>query len=351
MEFTGERFIPDCGLEAEIELEHLQRYLSVQDIVAGKRVLDVASGAGYGTALLAERADYAFGIDIDLEAVTFARSRYNAANLEYCQSTLAALPFPDDSFDAVVSFETIEHVTDDLHKKFLEEILRVLVPAGFLVISTPDKHIYSELAGYQNEFHLREYYRQEFNDFLKRFFPNVYLLDQLQELAYTLTDNKADFCKVLRRKSSSLTGKYIIALCGCQEIPDPGKIGSVIFDTEDAYQKKIDRIIELQGEIVEKNQNIADVLKMIHDRDAKIAEIASELTQIKKRLFAQVEQKREKVAELEAKEHEIANLQIELNTMREKVDSLSASLSHIYSTKAWWIIQRAYQLKNKIWPL
>lgn len=350
MEFTGERFIPDCGLESEIELEHLQRYLSVQDIVAGKRVLDVASGAGYGTALLAERAARACGTDIDSETVAFAKNHYKAPNLEYCQGSLVALPFPAGSFDAVVSFETIEHIPGDLHQKFMDEVLRVLSPDGFLVISTPDKHIYSELVDYKNEFHLKEYYRQEFNDFLKQFFPNVYLLEQFQELAYTLTDNKADVCRVLRRNSHSLAGKYIVALCGRQDIPDPGEIGSVIFDAEGSYQKKIDRIIELQGEIVEKNQNIADNWDKIHARDDIIERLNTELACQKEELAAHPEQNIVRDKELENKNQKIAGLESEIRASQKKVNELSKSLSHIQATKAWKIIQKLYWLKNKILP-
>ncbi|VAW34061.1 hypothetical protein MNBD_DELTA03-1869, partial [hydrothermal vent metagenome] len=241
MDFTGERFIPGYGLAAEIELEHLQRYFAAQEIVTGRRVLDIASGAGYGSALLAERAAYVCGADIDYEAAAFARERYKAkaGNLDYLQASIGSLPFAAASFEAVISFETIEHVPAGLHEDFMREVLRVLTPDGFLLISTPDKYIYSELRDYKNKFHVKEFYRPEFEAFLGRFFPNIRLLDQLQELSFILTDNKAESCQVRRPENKSLAGKYIIALCGRQEIPDPARLGSVIFDNADSYQKKI----------------------------------------------------------------------------------------------------------------
>jgi len=351
MEFTGERFIPDCGLGAEIELEHLQRYLSVQDIVAGKRVLDVASGAGYGTALLAERAAWVCGTDIDYETVAFAKNNYKAKNLEYCQGSLVALPFPTASFDVVVSFETIEHIPDNLHKKFLDEVIRVLAPDGFLVISTPDKHIYSELADYKNEFHLKEYYRQEFNDFLRQFFHNVTLLEQFQELAYTLTDSKADCCRVLRRTSSSIPGKYLIAICGRQELPDSAGISSIIFDTEGRYQQKVNRVVELQGEIVEKNGNIADCWSMIHERDDIIKHMKVRQEQNEQQIAILEEKLADSTVGLAKKDAEIYRLQGQLSESLEKVQTISSSLDHINSTRAWKIIQKIYWLKNKLWPL
>jgi SAM-dependent methyltransferase len=350
MKFTGERFIPDCGLESEIVLEHLQRYLAAQDIVADKKILDVASGAGYGTAILAGKSAYVCGLDIDREAVEFARGKYKAANLRYLQGSIVDLPFADESFDVVVSFETIEHVGEDLHGKFMDEVARVLKPDGFLIISTPDKHIYSELTNYNNEFHLKEYYRQEFYDFLRQFFPKVALLDQFQELAYTLTDSKADCCRILRRDSSQIPAKYVIAICGRQDLPDYSGMSSIIFDTERRYQQKVDRVVELQGEIVEKNGNIADCWDMIHERDDVIGHMKVRQDQNEKQILS-LEKRLAGASEgLSEKEDEVCRLQRQLSEALGEMPKKSASLEHIHSTRAWRIIQKIYWFKNKLWP-
>lgn len=334
MDFTGERFIPGRGLEVEVELEHLQRYFAAQEIVAGRRVLDIASGAGYGSALLAERAACVRGADIDYEAVSFARDHYKAGNLDYLQCSMDALPFASRSFEAVVSFETIEHVPASVHDEFMREVLRVLTPDGFLLISTPDRYIYSEQTGYRNEFHTKEFLRSEFEAFLNRFFPNIRLLDQLQELSFILTDNKAEFCRVRRPENKPLAGKYIIALCGRQAIPDAAKLGSVIFDGGNSYQKKINRILELQDEIVEKNQSIAECWDMIHEREAAIKHINEEAGR--------------QDVKLENKERDIVRLQEKVDRQQRLITELSNLLDHIQSTRAWKIIQKIYRLKNKI---
>ncbi len=334
MDFTGERFIPGCGLEAEIELEHRQRYLAAQEIVAGLRVLDIASGAGYGSALLAERAACVRGADIDYEAVSFARGHYKAGNLDYLQCSMDALPFAAHSFEAVVSFETIEHVPAPVHDDFMREVLRVLTPDGFLLISTPDRYIYSELTDYKNEFHIKEFYRPEFEEFLHRFFPDVRLLDQLQELSFILTDNKAEFCRVRRPENKPLAGKYIVALCGRQAIPDTAALESVIFAGGNSYQKKINRILELQGEIIEKNKDITDCWDMIHERDTAIKNINEEL--------------RRRDVKLGDKECELIRLQEKVERQQRLITELSDSLNHIQATRAWKIIQKLYRLKNKI---
>ncbi len=158
LEFTGERFIP--GTAGEIWHEHWHRYHFARPLVAGLEVLDVACGEGYGSALLARSAATVIGADIAQPAVEHARARYGAIeNLGFRQADCAALPFADASFDAVVSFETIEHIV--AQESFLDEIRRVLRPDGLLVLSCPNKAEYSDRRGVINAFHVRELYRDQ----------------------------------------------------------------------------------------------------------------------------------------------------------------------------------------------
>jgi len=346
MEFTGERFVPDCGLDSEIVVEHLQRYLAVQEVVASKKVLDVASGAGYGSALLAEKAEVVCGLDIDRQAIEFAAQKYRRDNLRYCRGSIVDLPFADNSFEVIVSFETIEHIGEELHERFLEEAVRVLSPDGFMVISTPDRHIYSELPGYHNEFHLKEYYRKEFNDFLSRYFPHVTLLDQFQELTYALTDHETDNLRVLRHGKELISGKYLIAVCGRRGIPDPAGLCNVIFDTDSRFQQKVDRVIELQGEIVEKNGNIADCWDMIHDRDDTIKQLKERQEQERRQLSTLSGKMSAKSASLAAAEDENCRLRERLDELQEKSRKVSAELNHIKNTRSWKFIQKLYWLKS-----
>jgi len=133
-EFTGERYLP--GVVGEIAYEHCHRYAFARRFVAGRRVLDAACGEGYGSALLADVARHVVGVDIDSAVVAGASSRYGGrGNLEFRAASVTTLPLADASVDAVVSFETIEHLEAADQPAMLAEFARVLAPDGILILS------------------------------------------------------------------------------------------------------------------------------------------------------------------------------------------------------------------------
>ncbi|MFN2334207.1 MAG: class I SAM-dependent methyltransferase [Wenzhouxiangellaceae bacterium] len=174
LEFTGERFTPECV--REIYYEHWHRYAWARQLVTGLDVLDCACGEGYGSRLLADSAHSVAGVDLDPASIAHARQRYAAETLSFHQANALELPFDDQRFDCVVSFETLEHLA--AHDALLTEFRRVLKPGGFLLLSSPDRKTYSDETGYNNEFHVRELYRDEFEALLNRHFPNYAIFGQ-----------------------------------------------------------------------------------------------------------------------------------------------------------------------------
>ncbi len=166
MEFTGERFTTDCV--REIWYEHWHRYAFACQLVQGKRVLDLACGEGYGSHLLASRASKVIGIDNASEAIAHASTKYVENNLEYRLGDATQIELADASVDVVVCFETLEHLGEQ--SQMLAEFRRVLTPEGLLVISTPDRRVYSDDAGFDNEFHVKELYKHEFEALLRQEF-------------------------------------------------------------------------------------------------------------------------------------------------------------------------------------
>lgn len=174
LDFTGERFTPECV--REMWLEHYARYAFATRFASGKRVLDCACGEGFGAYLLSATAAQVDAVDLSEAAVAHAARRYVAPNLSFRQANALALPFAAAQFDLVVSFETLEHLVE--HEQLLAEFARVLKPDGILLISTPDKRVYSDLAGYRNEFHPRELYADEFAALLAREFAHTEVYGQ-----------------------------------------------------------------------------------------------------------------------------------------------------------------------------
>ncbi len=141
--------------------EHWHRYHFARNFVRGAAVCDAACGTGYGSALLAADAAEVIGIDCDRGCIETARQRYARENLSFVQGDVLDLPFADDRFDVLVSFETIEHLAE--HQRLMAQFARVLKQDGVLIVSTPDKDQYNPDAPH-NHHHVKELHRQEFLD-------------------------------------------------------------------------------------------------------------------------------------------------------------------------------------------
>lgn len=114
---------------------HVDRYRFASRYVPGKRVLDLACGSGFGSAILAEAgAASVTGVDISEPCVRYARSRYAKAGVEYRQCDGMTFA-PDAPLDIVVSLETIEHVVDA--EGFVRRLTSFLRAGGMLIGSVP----------------------------------------------------------------------------------------------------------------------------------------------------------------------------------------------------------------------
>lgn len=170
--FTGERFLPTCT--GEIAYEHWHRYAFASSFATGRRVLDVASGEGYGAALLSGFASSVSGVDIDADTVRNATAKYSRCdNLQFLQASCTALPFADKSFDLIVSLETIEHIDAEAQNRMIHEFERLLSADGLLFISSPNKAVYSDARGCTNEYHVCELYREDLTRLLSRQFSTL----------------------------------------------------------------------------------------------------------------------------------------------------------------------------------
>ncbi|MGE4070717.1 MAG: class I SAM-dependent methyltransferase [Lysobacterales bacterium] len=287
--FTGERFTPECV--REIWYEHMHRYAYAVDFCRGKRVLDAACGEGYGSALLAQTSASVLGLDVDAAAVAHAQQRYRSRpGLSFMQQDVTALEqLPEASFDVIVSFETLEHVYEQ--ERMLAGFRRLLAPDGVLLISSPDKHTYSDLRDYHNEFHVRELYRAEFEALLQANFAHTRIYCQKLLFQSLLWDpdqppSQARVSTLLADGTVSerpeYQALYFLAVCSAQPLDQLAPAGALHLFGDAAetvyahYNEEIRRIIAAGHRLIAQDREIADLRARLARAEALLAEQAQD---------------------------------------------------------------------------
>jgi ubiquinone/menaquinone biosynthesis C-methylase UbiE len=226
LEFTGERFTPECV--REIWYEHYHRYAFALPLARGKRVLDAACGEGYGSALIAGEAQSVLGLDVSAAAVAHAQSRYGSRGARFEQADVTALDhLPTAGFDLILSFETLEHL--QAQEQMLAGFRRLLSPNGLLLVSTPDKRNYSDLPGFHNEHHVRELYRDEFEQLLAQNFSEVRLYAHkllFQSALWAMDESRSGYAAATLSSDGSISTDltypplYYLAVCANRTLPE-----------------------------------------------------------------------------------------------------------------------------------
>jgi SAM-dependent methyltransferase len=223
-EFTGERVIPGL-VNDDLWAEHFGRYAFAARLAAGKRVLDVGCGAGYGLVELARSARFAVGIDVAREPLDYAFNHYhNFTNVAFLQASASALPFVNQSFELITAFEVIEHLTD--WPRLLAEAKRVLKRSGAFLVSTPNKRYYAESRAEHghNPFHVHEFDYKEFRGALAEFFPlaNVVLQNWSSSIVFSPANPQlsAPDGRVDTTAGEPGDAHFFLAVCSFQEQPE-----------------------------------------------------------------------------------------------------------------------------------
>jgi SAM-dependent methyltransferase len=157
--------------------EHRSRYHFAGSFVAGRDVLDIACGSGFGGPILLDSgARSVVGVDASERAIESARL-HDRPRLEFIRADATRLPMGAASVGAVTSFETLEHI--EAHERFIAELRRVLAADGVLILSTPNALHTQPLDGRpRNPFHVREFTPDELRELLHKWFGDVRLLAQ-----------------------------------------------------------------------------------------------------------------------------------------------------------------------------
>ena len=308
LDWTGERFVP-WAREAAVAYEHLHRYIWASSLVTGKKVLDLASGEGYGAEILARRATFVYGVDIDEKAIAHASARYPQPNLEFVQGCLTAVPIREPQcFDIITSFETIEHL--EQHDEAMREVKRLLKPDGLFIASIPNKDSY-KAGSPPNPFHVKELYFEEFNALLTRYFPTVsyfgqrvYSVSSMWPLAGVCSGHVREFDVEHRDGEfrSALPGQrsamYFLAVAS--ELARAEYEGSILLDCSDQFIKDKDKALEWRARQVE------DLVK--------------------------------------AKEH----LQMQLKSTQDEVRRQRDELAMVYASRGWQFVLKLRAMRSKL---
>lgn len=316
----GERFVPG-RYSQEVEFEHYHRYLFACNYCQGKRVLDIASGEGYGSFILSQVAGEVIGVDIDPASIAEATRRY--PGIEFKVGDCRDIPLSDDSVDVVVSFETIEHIIE--HASLLKEIKRVLVPDGILVISSPDKEAYNADLLEDNEFHLRELSRGDFEALLQQYFANVKLVIQKAFAGSALVAQDGDrraaeFFERSRndvRKNAGIDGSYCVAVASDISVSVP---------QQSIYSGTTSRnfLSRLTGGIEERDRVIAE-------NRAELQRIRKESVNLQIDLLGRMQELQVAFADSVLAQRELKQSLTDAQSSRDKIIARTAELEHSLS--------------------
>ncbi len=302
---TSERILSPHK-DATIVYENVHRYAYASQFVERMRVLDLGSGEGHGASLLAERAAFVIGLELDPAAVVHAENKYARSNLRFLAASGVQIPLVE-LFDVVVCFETLGH--SDNRDGLVREAKRLLKPNGLLIISTSDDRIDSGQTQSSHPSYGRALDLEELQKLLESHFENTLFLGQrvyansniwslkgtdeaIVELLMEKTDSEFHMADRNRRDPA-----YYIALASDAENRF-ASAGSVLVDCSDAL--------------------------LIQHRDL-IGKLRSEIREISK----------ERTEALEWKNNQVASLEVGIQSNQQALEWRQSQISNLQESEKW----------------
>jgi glycosyltransferase involved in cell wall biosynthesis/ubiquinone/menaquinone biosynthesis C-methylase UbiE len=334
MEFTGERYVP--SVDGEIKYEHLHRYALCIDFVSGKSVLDIASGEGYGSALLAKVADSVVGVDISFESIEYAKDQYgNHKNLSFLVGSCDHIPLTEKSVDVVVSFETIEH--HDKHEEMMLEIKRVLKQDGILIISSPNRLTYSDETNYSNPYHVKELYYDELVALLNRHFGFVKIYGQRiasASFVFPLGNTHGTIIKAYTGDTDNLSQQ----VCSLES---PLYYVAVCSDTEKNLDLAIDSLY------IDFNCDLFKFLQSnCHNSQSQLQQTQSELERSQSQLQHTQNELERSHSQLQHTQNELERSQSQLQQTQSELERSQNNILAMESSKFWKLRQLWFKAKK-----
>lgn len=148
-----------------------------------KEILELGCNDGFGTHFIAEFAKKVVGVDFDKNAIEMARKTIGDSNIEFICDDFMGKQYGD--FDAVITFDVIEHISPEDEDKFMQTVLSNLKDTGTFIVGTPTLEQQQYAAECVVKSHINVYRGEQLYEMLKRYFHNVYLFTQNDEMIHT----------------------------------------------------------------------------------------------------------------------------------------------------------------------
>ncbi|MGC1508140.1 class I SAM-dependent methyltransferase [Ketobacter sp.] len=218
---------------------HIERYRFAAKFIEGMTVLDGACGTGYGSEILGQSAARVFGIDLDPGATDYASKKYGSETINFRTSAVELTPFEDSFFDAVVSYETVEHTLSP--ESHFKEIIRVLKPNGIAFISIPNSW------GYTDQ-HFFDFNLDMLKSYTGRFFSDV------EFFANNPTKKPSENNGIDKLTSKNERAECILAICRnpnkSQTLKKEERIDHLMADIYKNAFKRHNEYLNLKGKIL-----------------------------------------------------------------------------------------------------
>ena len=329
LDWTGERFLPWIE-DGQIRYEHLHRLEFAKQFVKNKNVLDLACGEGYLSYELSKIAKNVVGIDIDKASIQHALEKYHSANLKFVHGSMLQIPLSKEKFDVIICFEALEHVAD--HETLLSQIKKFLDPSGILLITTPNKSLYSNPSNEsENKFHKKELDFKEFKDLLTSNFKNFEIINQrvlsgsflwnsnnFSSNYIFLQKDKDEADQILRKLNPE--PMYFLGICSNKKLNDSYNLNNLL-DMNDTVLNDVYN--QVRGPMYTKEiDNLNSAIKQLESLSESRNEMINKKNEIQKKQNQMINKKNEeseKATRLLKERNEMINTKNEYIENRERL--------------------------------
>lgn len=350
----------DAG-RGDFETERAHRYLLARTFCHGRDVLDIASGEGHGTALLAQVARGVIGVEKDKALIAVAQQTHKRLNLRYELGDAAELPLSSASVDVVVAFEVLEHLQNqDL---FLNEVHRVLRPGGLLIASTLNENFHALVHMQTNQSHISEFTQNEFSGLLSRHFKH-YAIALQRVMTGSIIMNEVPTARlwtfeprdpdIIEGTDYFARASYILAFASDAELPISS---NSIFVQNGDPQADLIRYQEAELACAEAQLQVARLQDMLQTQSSDCEVVRSQFghltaqlqqaEQLSKAAYAQADRLRAQIHAISRRGEELETCIDQLQTQIQAVKRQSSEVAHrIYTMETGMIWRLSTPLRR-----